>query len=161
VQVLDEPLYNSLRTQQQLGYSVGSSPTNTAGVLGFLVTVTSDHAPAFVEHAIEHFLSDAVKTLEDLTEEQFQEHVKSLVTLRLEPYKNIAEQVEEHWGSVWSTTYDFYDRYQVLLFPMLCVYFRRKRRQQLLAPAGSNFGALLHSHHVAPCLLWVYFAMVQ
>jgi secreted Zn-dependent insulinase-like peptidase len=48
LQILDEPLYNALRTEQQLGYSVGASPTITAGVLGFLVSVTSDRTPAEV-----------------------------------------------------------------------------------------------------------------
>lgn len=111
--MLDEPLYNALRTEQQLGYSVSLSPTNTAGRLGFLVAVTSDHAPSHVEAAIERFLADAVHTLQKLSAAQFEKHVSSLAVLRLEPFKNVSELAEEHWGSAWRCTYDFHDRYHV------------------------------------------------
>ena len=113
MQILDEPLYNELRTEQQLGYSVSLSPTSTAGLLGLLVAVTSDRTPQFVEAAIERFLADAVRTLEALTAPQFEQHAASLAMLRLEPFKNVSELAEEHWASAWRCTYDFHDRYEV------------------------------------------------
>lgn len=111
--MLDEPLFNVLRTKQQLGYSVGISPTSTADVLGFLISVTSDKHPREVEAAVEAFCADAVQLLRGLSSAQFEQHVDSLAALRLEPHKNIGEQAEEHWQAVWRARYDFYDRYLV------------------------------------------------
>jgi hypothetical protein len=39
--IMEEPLYNELRTKQQLGYSVSCGPRSTVGILGFVVSVTS------------------------------------------------------------------------------------------------------------------------
>ena len=41
VQVLHEPCYDTLRTKQQLGYSVHSGVRLTHGILGFAVCVVS------------------------------------------------------------------------------------------------------------------------
>lgn len=64
-QVLYEPVYDTLRTKQQLGYSVSSGARLTHGVCGFCVVVVS---PAFsaaeVEGRIENFLQDFAGTLQ-------------------------------------------------------------------------------------------------
>ena len=41
VQVLHEPCYDTLRTKQQLGYSVHSGVRLTHGILGFAVCIVS------------------------------------------------------------------------------------------------------------------------
>ena len=41
VQILYEPVYNVLRTQEQLGYTVHSGMRLTHGILGFCVVVMS------------------------------------------------------------------------------------------------------------------------
>ena len=52
-----EPLFNQLRTKQQLGYSVGCSARNTAGVLGFMIGVVSARfEPATVEERVGAFV---------------------------------------------------------------------------------------------------------
>jgi hypothetical protein len=62
-QVLSEPLYDTLRTKQQLGYTVSSGTRLTHGVTGFCVVVVSAafEAPE-VERRIEAFLDDYQKT---------------------------------------------------------------------------------------------------
>lgn len=58
-QVLSEPLYDSLRTKQQLGYTVSSGTRLTHGVTGFCVVVVSAAFEAGeVEVRIEAFLDD-------------------------------------------------------------------------------------------------------
>lgn len=58
-QVLAEPLYDSLRTKQQLGYTVSSGTRLTHGVTGFCVVVVSAAFEAGeVEQRIEAFLDD-------------------------------------------------------------------------------------------------------
>lgn len=60
-QVLFEPLYDTLRTKQQLGYTVSSGTRLTHGVTGFCVVVVSAaFDAATVEQRIEAFLQDFV-----------------------------------------------------------------------------------------------------
>jgi hypothetical protein len=58
-QVLAEPLYDTLRTKQQLGYTVSSGTRMTHGVTGFCVVVVSAAYDAdTVEACIEAFMQD-------------------------------------------------------------------------------------------------------
>jgi secreted Zn-dependent insulinase-like peptidase len=58
-QVLYEPVYDTLRTKQQLGYTVSSGARLTHGVCGFCVVVVSAaFGPGEVEARIEGFLQE-------------------------------------------------------------------------------------------------------
>jgi len=51
------PLFDTLRTKQQLGYSVSGEVRHTNGCLGFLISVVSaTHAPADIEARVYRFL---------------------------------------------------------------------------------------------------------
>lgn len=112
-QVLNEPLFSELRTEQQLGYSVHISPTLTSGTLGLLVSITSERKPAFVEKAVCTFLDKMQGTMEGMTALDFAEHVQSVATMLLEAPHNIDELVEHHWSTIWEMQYSFYDKYKV------------------------------------------------
>ena len=65
---MEEPVFDTLRTQEQLGYSVYSSHRNTFGVLGFSITVntqatkyTSDHVDERIESFLQMFLESYFK----------------------------------------------------------------------------------------------------
>lgn len=63
-QIFSEPCFDTLRTKEQLGYTVTSGVRHTHGVLGFVVGVQSSrHPPGFVDARIEAFLEafDAVR----------------------------------------------------------------------------------------------------
>ncbi|CAN0190620.1 unnamed protein product, partial [Hapterophycus canaliculatus] len=63
-QVMDEPLYDQLRTKEQLGYSVGCSPRVTSGVLGFCVTAQSAaYGPAHLYERVRCFMISFRDTL--------------------------------------------------------------------------------------------------
>jgi hypothetical protein len=71
-----EPLFNTLRTVQQLGYSVGCSGRSTHGTLGLLVHVTSaTHAPEHIEAAVLAFVEGFVETLDTMTEKEYARQV--------------------------------------------------------------------------------------
>lgn len=56
-QIFSEPCFDTLRTKEQLGYTVASGVRHTHGVLGFVVVVQSSrHPPGFVDGRIEAFL---------------------------------------------------------------------------------------------------------
>lgn len=90
----------------------------TTGTLGLIVSVTSEHTPTFVERAIRVFLDKMQGVLEEMSEQEFAEHVQSVATMLLQAPHNIDEQVACHWNTIWEMQYSFYDSYKVLLRPI-------------------------------------------
>eukprot|EP00892_Ulva_mutabilis_P011819 jgi/Ulvmu1/9009/UM005_0100.1 len=112
-QVVKESLWHKLRTEQQLGYSVGSSPTDTAQMLGFLVAVSSEKRPEDVEQAVSQFLDSALEDVKALSVEAFEDHVESVSIALREAPNNVDEQADHHWRCMSDMHYNFYKRYQV------------------------------------------------
>jgi insulysin len=117
-QVLHEPVYNVLRTKEQLGYSVACHATYTHGVLGFNFAVSSDKDPVHVESRIDAFLSTGAALLSGLSESEFKEHMHSLIALKMEAPKNVNEVVDRHWAAAYVAEYGFLTRYQVRTSPL-------------------------------------------
>lgn len=111
--MLHEPVYNVLRTREQLGYSVSCNQAYVHGVLGFNVSVASDRHPADVETRIETFLGSAGAHISGLSTAEYNEHVHSLVSLKMEAPKSINEVADRHWAAVFSGEYGFLTRYEV------------------------------------------------
>lgn len=55
-QILNEPCYNILRTQEQLGYIVFCGPRKANGAHGLRFIVQSTKHPSYIEDRIEKFL---------------------------------------------------------------------------------------------------------
>jgi insulysin len=64
-QILSEPCYNVLRTQEQLGYIVFSGVRKANGAKGLRILVQSTKHPQYVEGRIEKFLGSMVVSLVD------------------------------------------------------------------------------------------------
>jgi len=79
--LLQEPLFDELRTKQQLGYTVSCSPHSTDGVVGFSFTVQSATAsPAAVDAALEAFLLQQRSRITDTSDEAWQRMVQASIT---------------------------------------------------------------------------------
>lgn len=59
-QILSEPCYNVLRTQEQLGYIVFSGVRKANGAKGLRILVQSTRHPNYVEQRIEKFLDSMI-----------------------------------------------------------------------------------------------------
>ena len=108
VVMLEEPVFDTLRTQEQLGYHVNITMRNTFGVLGMSVTVntqatkfTADHVDERIEAFFETFIA------EQLTEEKVGDAVASLVKLKLRADVKLEEEVARNWGEIMSREYLF------------------------------------------------------
>ena len=55
--IANEPAFNILRTQEQLGYIVSSGLRKQTGMISFRIIIQSDRDPLFLESRIEQFLS--------------------------------------------------------------------------------------------------------
>eukprot|EP00208_Stichococcus_sp_RCC1054_P001535 CAMPEP_0206142388 /NCGR_PEP_ID=MMETSP1473-20131121/16665_1 /ASSEMBLY_ACC=CAM_ASM_001109 /TAXON_ID=1461547 /ORGANISM="Stichococcus sp, Strain RCC1054" /LENGTH=1083 /DNA_ID=CAMNT_0053537371 /DNA_START=256 /DNA_END=3510 /DNA_ORIENTATION=+ len=107
-QVAGEPAYDTLRTKQQLGYSVHAGTRLTHGALAFCVVVASStHGPAELEARIEAFLSSFAATLEAMAPNAFEKHRGSLLAAKLQKDHALAEEADRHWDAIFNRRYNF------------------------------------------------------
>ena len=104
-----EPLFDTLRTKQQLGYTVSCSARHTQGVLGFLLSVVSaTHTPDDIEARaltfLRVFVSDHLATMSAAA---YEAHVKAAVANRLLDDKTIDDEASRHWAEIDGRSFGF------------------------------------------------------
>ncbi|GAA98082.1 uncharacterized protein L969DRAFT_85999 [Mixia osmundae IAM 14324] len=106
-QLVSEPCFNQLRTQEQLGYIVFSMPRASIGMCGLSFLVQSERSAPYVEGRIEHFLDTFKQHLESMSEGDFEKQRTSLQNKYLEDHKNLNSETSEYWAHIHSGYYDF------------------------------------------------------
>jgi len=108
VLLMEEPVFDTLRTQEQLGYAVSMTLRNTYGVFGLSVTVntqatkfTADHVDLRIENFFKEFIAS------HLTEEEVGEAVSALTKLKLRADVTLEEEVHRNWQEITSKEYIF------------------------------------------------------
>jgi insulysin len=106
-QIAKEPVFDTLRTKEQLGYIVASGLVVQPGSLGFRFIVQSEKKPDYVETRIEAFM-DWLKThLETISEEDFEKQKASLIAKKEESPKNLGEETKRYWDRITDKFYEF------------------------------------------------------
>ena len=136
-QILREPCFNTLRTQEQLGYVVGSAVMVMNTAQGFRIRVQSEKNCAFLEKRISNFLVNFEKEPEAMSEGDFEKHKISLIIKQLEKPKNLSEESELLWDHSSSGTFDF-NRGKLL--SMTCTHLLKanKPSQDVKIPKASS-----------------------
>lgn len=106
--MISEPAFNVLRTKEQLGYIVFASAWTSTASIGLRILVQSEKDPVYVESRINAFLSGLREFLENMSEEQFDEHRRGLIHLWNEKDKNLNEECRSFWGHIQSGYLDFF-----------------------------------------------------
>ncbi|KAF9425755.1 Insulinase (Peptidase M16) [Entomortierella beljakovae] len=107
-QIINEPCFNQLRTNEQLGYLVFSGVRKQTGATGLRFILQSERDPVHLESRIEHFLESKMKTnLEEMAPEDYEKQVNSLIQKKLEKDKNLRQETYRYWGQIVSGYYDF------------------------------------------------------
>lgn len=102
-QIIREPLFNALRTQEQLGYSVASSVKRDYKMLGFVISVESQevkHPACMVDEKIEFFLRKFTDTLQSLSDDDFDTIKDAIVATKLATDTDLITEVERNWIEV-------------------------------------------------------------
>ncbi|KAI8442164.1 hypothetical protein MSG28_005772 [Choristoneura fumiferana] len=108
--VMEEPVFDALRTKEQLGYSVFSMMRYTFGVLGLSVTVNTQadkFSVAHVDSRVEAFLKKFARDMRRLSERTLQATKHSLVQLKHTTDYELKEEVERNWREIVSREYQF------------------------------------------------------
>ena len=106
-QILKEPAFNVLRTQEQLGYIVFSGVRNVGGITGFQVLVQSTKKPRFLNHRIEEFLKSARTLIEEMPDDEFNRHKEALAQKKLEKPKKLSSRFDKIYAEISSRKYKF------------------------------------------------------
>lgn len=107
VQIINEPCYNVLRTQEQLGYIVFCGTRRNCGAQGIRVIVQSNRHPAYVEERIESFLTSMRSQIAEMPDEEFTKHKSTLAALKLEKPKRMSAQFSRYLNEISVQQYHF------------------------------------------------------
>jgi insulysin len=106
-QLTDEPAFDQLRSKEQLGYVVWSGSRYNATTMGYRVIIQSERTANYLETRIESFLREFGPTLENMSDEEFDGHKRSVINKRLEKLKNLGSETGRYWSHVGSEYFDF------------------------------------------------------
>ncbi|CAI5728102.1 unnamed protein product [Peronospora effusa] len=102
-QLMEEPLFDTLRTKQELGYDVSCTVRVTNGIVGFGVMVQSSlFAAEHISSCVDRFMVDFEEAIEMMTDERFHDHVQAQILLKLEPDHNLLETTHSYWYEITS-----------------------------------------------------------
>lgn len=107
-QIVDEPLFDQLRTKEQLGYTVYSTPSRGNGVQSFKIVVQSNVAPPeFIEQRIDTFWREFRESIVRMSSDQLQKHIQAVVKGYIEKPKNQEEEVQALLVEIANHQYEF------------------------------------------------------
>lgn len=112
--MMEEPMFDQLRTKEQLGYEVHCEYKNSYGVLGICVTVFTQADKYTTEHVderIEEFMKSFAKTLENITKDELDNFKQTLKKKKMYADVHLKQEVDRNWSEI-QTEYYMFDRLQ-------------------------------------------------
>lgn len=109
--IMEEPVFNILRTEEQLGYAVHAIVRDNSNVLGFSITIMSqeDKNPMkVVDDKMEDFVMQKMaKILGEIGDEEFETTKQSLIKLKSMIDTDLKAEFSRNWGEITSDEYLF------------------------------------------------------
>ena len=106
-QMTEEIGFDQLRTKEQLGYIIFTGSKVAATTIGYRVIIQSERPTAYLEERINAFLAFFGRSLEAMSEDEFESHKKSLINKRLETLKNLDQESSRFWNHIGGEYLDF------------------------------------------------------
>ncbi|GAB5368156.1 hypothetical protein AAMO2058_001294300 [Amorphochlora amoebiformis] len=106
--LISEPAFDQLRTKEQLGYSVFSTPSSVNGSLNLLILVQSPTKGAkYLDDRVEAFIGKFQKDLADMDEKSFLANKTAVIKKKRKKDKKMKEEASRHWGKIVYKRYNF------------------------------------------------------
>ncbi|CAK7323528.1 unnamed protein product [Dovyalis caffra] len=107
-EIVEEPLFNQLRTKEQLGYVVQCSPRVTYRIYGFCFCVqSSKYNPVYLLGRIENFINGLEELLEGLDDASFANYKSGLMAKLLEKDPSLQYETNRLWNQISDKRYMF------------------------------------------------------
>jgi len=104
----DSSAFNQLRTQEQLGYVASAGYHRLYDVDGLTVLIQGPRlSPAGMDGRIEAWLEKFRGELDTMSEETFSTNVRSVIEMKTERDKQLAQETNRHWAEIVKRTYRF------------------------------------------------------
>lgn len=114
VDLLKEPCFNQLRTQEQLGYIVDAQFVSTAKVIGAAIQVqSSKYSADYLESRINQFLLD-VRSKGMFDAEKVENIKKSKIQNLHQVHNNILQEAREYLDSINDDNYQFNSKQRLI-----------------------------------------------
>jgi len=108
VHLMNEPLYNQLRTKEQFGYRVHVDSRWSVGVMGFKFSVvTAVKSAAATTERIEKFLVDFRADLVKMTPKDYFQNLLALATEKLDTFNSLSEETSSFWSEIRDKRFDW------------------------------------------------------
>ncbi len=113
-QLLSAPFYETLRTRQQRGYIVFSTPMSLMDVPALALVIQSPNTAAIelADHT-ESFLTSFNTQLKKMSEQEFEKHVQALKSTILEKETRLSQRSNRFWHEIDRNNYSFNRREQL------------------------------------------------
>ncbi|USW51351.1 Putative peptidase M16, metalloenzyme, LuxS/M16 peptidase, peptidase M16, middle/third [Septoria linicola] len=106
-QILREPVFDTLRTQEQLGYIVSGGMMIIGNMAAFRILIQSEKDCGYLLERSDRFLTEFETTLVNMSDTDFEEHRVGIINKRLEKLKNLNQESGRLWHHVLSEVFDF------------------------------------------------------
>ncbi|GAA5906213.1 hypothetical protein JCM8208_000664 [Rhodotorula glutinis] len=159
------PTFSTLRTKEQLGYIVSSSPWVSHAYAGFRIIVQSERTAEYLDERIGALETTLGKYLADMSEEDFAQEQESLAQKKLERPKSLGQESGRYWSEISSGELDFGHRERQaalirnLSKPDLVAFFDR-----FISPSSSTrtkLSVLIRSQRFQPAAFEPFLAAVR
>ncbi len=108
VQIFSESFFDTLRTNEQLGYIVTHGLREKGTLSGLRFMIQSERDPGFLNDRIEAFLAQNVPiVLDSLTATGWLQHCSSLRSELTQKKKTLAGEAKSFWDAILSGNFDF------------------------------------------------------
>jgi len=117
LRVIQQPIFNQLRTTEQLGYRVKAGRASHSATIGFRILIQGPHDPTYLEQRVEACLEQMRSLILGLDTDAFDRQMKvpCMKRLREEP-RDIQQEAYRFWDRIVSGHYDFKRRESHLHF---------------------------------------------
>ncbi|KAH8343533.1 hypothetical protein KR059_012169 [Drosophila kikkawai] len=107
---VDEPLFDQLRTKEQLGYHVGATVRINYGIAGYSIMVNSQETKTtahYAEGRIEAFRTKMLQILRQMPQDDYDHTRDSLIKLKLVADMALSTEVARNWDEIINEDYLF------------------------------------------------------
>ncbi|GAA5926522.1 hypothetical protein JCM10213_002375 [Rhodosporidiobolus nylandii] len=164
-QIAKVPIFSTLRTVEQLGYIVSSSPWVINAFAGFRVIIQSERSAEYLDERIEALWSKFSEQISNMSEEEFGRERESLALKKLEKAKSLGQETSRYYQEVETGEYDFFHRerqaalIRQLTKPDILAFFTRYISSS--SPSRAKLSILMRSHRLQPAALEPFSAAVK
>ncbi|XP_062015167.1 nardilysin-like [Rosa rugosa] len=107
-EIVEEPLFNQLRTKEQLGYTVHCGPRVTCNIFGFYFCVQSaEYNPIYLQGRVENFINSLEELLQGLDDDSFEDYRAGLIAKLLEKDPSLHYETNRYWLQITDKMYMF------------------------------------------------------